>query len=452
MSNQILQVDENMLETKLDRLVSRKGEELLNAMLDAEADEITGAARYERASGRRAYRAGHYERNLTVKAGTMTLRVPKLKGAVFESAVIERYRRREQSVEEALIDMYLAGVSTRQVDDISRLLWGERMPSQTLSDKLKRVYEDIDQWRNRPLAAHSYPYLFVDGVWHKRTWGGSVENVSVLVAIGVADTGHREVVGVAEGMKEDKASWEQFVRSMIERGLRGVRLVVGDRCAGLVSTVNSMMPDARYQRCMVHFMRNVLSKVSHRHAAWAASALKAVFAMESRQAALEKAEQVATEMESKGLKAAASCLREGISETTTYLLDDYPVEHRRRIRTNNMKDRKHVPSSTFLATPYSRVGLNEREAKAAGLDYVVKRLPVAAVPKAQVMRRPDGLMKAIVERNTGRILGAMLLSVESHEVINIVKLAMDLDAPASTLRDMVFTHPTIAEALNDLFA
>ena len=452
MSNQILQVDENMLETKLDRLVSRKGEELLNAMLDAEADEITGAARYERASGRRAYRAGHYERNLTVKAGTMTLRVPKLKGAVFESAVIERYRRREQSVEEALIDMYLAGVSTRQVDDISRLLWGERMPSQTLSDKLKRVYEDIDQWRNRPLAAHSYPYLFVDGVWHKRTWGGSVENVSVLVAIGVDDTGHREVVGVAEGMKEDKASWEQFVRSMIERGLRGVRLVVGDRCAGLVSTVNSMLPDARYQRCTVHFMRNVLSKVSHKHAAWAASALKAVFAMESRQAALEKAEQVATEMESKGLKAAASCLREGISETTTYLLDDYPVEHRRRIRTNNMKDRKHVPSSTFLATPYSRVGLNEREAKAAGLDYVVKRLPVAAVPKAQVMRRPDGLMKAIVERNTGRILGAMLLSVESHEVINIVKLAMDLDAPASTLRDMVFTHPTIAEALNDLFA
>ena len=452
MSNQILQVDENMLETKLDRLVSRKGEELLNAMLDAEADEITGAARYERASGRRAYRAGHYERNLTVKAGTMTLRVPKLKGAVFESAVIERYRRREQSVEEALLDMYLAGVSTRQVDDISRLLWGERMPSQTLSDKLKRVYEDIDQWRNRPLAAHSYPYLFVDGVWHKRTWGGSVENVSVLVAIGVDDTGHREVVGVAEGMKEDKASWEQFVRSMIERGLRGVRLVVGDRCAGLVSTVNSMLPDARYQRCTVHFMRNVLSKVSHKHAAWAASALKAVFAMESRQAALEKAEQVATEMESKGLKAAASCLREGISETTTYLLDEYPPEHWRRIRTNNMKDRKHVPSSTFLATPYSRVGLNEREAKAAGLDYVVKRLPVAAVPKAQVMRRPDGLMKAIVERNTGRILGAMLLSVESHEVINIVKLAMDLDAPASTLRDMVFTHPTIAEALNDLFA
>ena len=158
----------------------------------------------------------------------MTLKVPKLKGALFESAVIERYRRREESVEEALIDMYLAGVSTRQVDDISRLLWGERMPSQTLSDKLKKVYEDIDRWRNRPLTDRSYPYLFVDGVWHKRAWGGSVENVSVLVAIGVDDTGHREVIGVTEGMKEDKASWEQFIRSLIERGLKGVRLVVGD--------------------------------------------------------------------------------------------------------------------------------------------------------------------------------------------------------------------------------
>lgn len=132
MSQQILQVDQAMLETTLDRMVRKSVEETLNAMLDAEADEITGAARYERSGERKAYRAGHYERDLTVKAGKMSLKVPKLKGAVFESAVIERYRRREESVEEALIDMYLAGVSTRQVDDVSQLLWGDRMPSQTL--------------------------------------------------------------------------------------------------------------------------------------------------------------------------------------------------------------------------------------------------------------------------------------------------------------------------------
>ena len=159
--------------------------------------------------GRKAYRAGHYERKLTAKAGRLELKVPKLKGALFESAVIERYRRREQSVEESLIDMYLAGVSTRQVDDISQLLWGDRMPSQTLSDKLKRIYGEIDQWRTRPLESE-YPYVFVDGVWHKRSWGGHVENVSVLVAIGVDSEGHREVIGVTEGMKEDGDSWEQL--------------------------------------------------------------------------------------------------------------------------------------------------------------------------------------------------------------------------------------------------
>ena len=99
----------------------------------------------------------------------------------------------------------LFGHYPRQVDDISKLLWGDRMPSQTLSDKLKRVYDDIDRWRTRPLESE-YPYVFMDGVWHKRSWGGSVENVSVLVAIGVNAEGHREVIGVTEGMREDAAS------------------------------------------------------------------------------------------------------------------------------------------------------------------------------------------------------------------------------------------------------
>ena len=338
MSKEIIQFDQAMFETKLDTMVREKVERIVNAMLDAEADEIANAARYERTGERKAYRAGHYERKLTAKAGRLALKVPKLKGAVFESAVIERYRRREQSVEESLIDMYLAGVSTRQVDDISQLLWGDRMPSQTLSDKLKKVYEDIDSWRTRPLESE-YPYVFMDGVWHKRSWGGHVENVSVLVAIGVDSEGHREVIGVAEGMKEDGDSWEQFVRGMIERGLKGVRLVVGDRCAGLVSTVNSMLPKARYQRCMVHFMRNVLSKTPPTHRQWASAALKAIFAMESRESALAKAESVAAEMETRRLKAAANCLREGVGETTTYLLPEFPDGHRRRIRTNNMIER-----------------------------------------------------------------------------------------------------------------
>ena len=141
--------------------------------------------------------------------------------------------------------MYLAGVSTRQVDDTGQLLWGDRMPSRTLSDKLKHVYAEIDEWRTRPLD-DEYPYVFVDGVWHKRSRGGSVENVSILVAIGVGKDGHREVIGVAEGMREDSAGRERSFHGMIERGPRGVRLVVGDRCAGLVADHEPHAPRAAF--------------------------------------------------------------------------------------------------------------------------------------------------------------------------------------------------------------
>ena len=307
MSKEIIQFDRAMFETKLDAMIKVKVGSIVNAMLDAEADEIANAARYERAGGRKAYRAGHYEQGLIAKVGKLELKVSKLKGAVFESAVIERYRCREQSVEEFPIYIHLAGASARQVDDISQLLWGDRMPSQMLSDKLKRVYGQIDQWHDMPPEGE-YPYVFVDGVWHKRSWGGSVENVSVLVAIGVDQDGHREIIAVDEGMREDRASWEQSVRSMIERGLRGVRLVVGDRCAGLISTVNSRLPGARYQHCMVHFMRNGLTKVPPAHRQWASASLKAIFAMESWDPALAKAEQVAKQMKERKRRAAANCL------------------------------------------------------------------------------------------------------------------------------------------------
>ena len=338
MSKEIIQFDQAMFETKLDAMVRDKVEQIVNAMLDEEADLIANAARYERSDGRKAYRAGHYARRFTVKAGRLGLKVPKLKGAVFESAVIERYRRREQSVEEALIDMYLAGVSTRQVDDISRLLWGERMPSQTLSDKLRKVYDQIDEWRNRPLGGE-YPYVFMDGVWHKRSWGGSVENVSVLVAIGVDDTGHREVIGVAEGMKEDKASWEQFIRSMIERGLKG-RQARGrrqvrrarrhrrrDAAAGQIPAVHGPLHAQRALQGAAHPPRMGVRRAQGdlRHG---------ITRVRPRQGRGGRPRDGVQETESGGL------LPEGrYRQTTTYLLDEYPPEHRRRIRTNNMIER-----------------------------------------------------------------------------------------------------------------
>ncbi len=169
--------------------------------------------------------------------------MPQLRNLPFETAIIERYRRRETSVEEALVEMYLAGVSTRRVEDITEALWGTRVSSGTVSELNKKIYGQIEAWRNRPLEG-SHPYVFLDGIWLKRCWGGEVRNLAVLVAVGVNAQGYREVLGVMEGAKEDKDSWSAFLRYLKGRGLKGVCLFVSDKCLGLVESLAEFYPEA----------------------------------------------------------------------------------------------------------------------------------------------------------------------------------------------------------------
>ena len=173
-------------------------EETLNKLLEQEASELLKAERHERTAEREGYRSGHYERNLTTTSGNVRLKVPRLKGMAFETAIIERYRRRESSVEEAIVEMYLAGVSVRRVEDITESLWGARVSAGTVSELNKKVYVHIEEWRTRELRG-SYPYVYLDGIYLKRNWGGEFENVSVLVAVGIDADGYREVLGAAEG-------------------------------------------------------------------------------------------------------------------------------------------------------------------------------------------------------------------------------------------------------------
>ena len=210
MSEKIVQLNEEVIKGQLKELVRGSVEETLNELLEAEAEKLTQAARYERNDQRQGYRSGHYSRNLTTTSGDVTLKVPKLKGISFETAIIERYRRRESSVEEALIEMYLAGVSVRRVEDITEALWGSKVSPATISELNKKAYVHIEDWRNRPLQGGRYPYVYVDGIYPRRNWGGEFENVAILVAIAVNKDGYREVLGAAEGMKEDKASWVSF--------------------------------------------------------------------------------------------------------------------------------------------------------------------------------------------------------------------------------------------------
>lgn len=211
--NNVITIDDERIKNHLDRVVRSSVEETLNALLDAEADRLCNAQRYERSAARRDTRAGHYERNLQTKAGEVRLKVPKLRQQTFETAIIERYRRRETSVEEALIEMYLAGVSVRRVEDITQALWGTRVSASTVSKLNQRIYRHIEAWRNRPIEGR-HPYVYLDGVVLKRSWAGEVRNVSVLIAIGVNDEGFREILGICEGAKEDKAGWRGFLAQL----------------------------------------------------------------------------------------------------------------------------------------------------------------------------------------------------------------------------------------------
>ncbi len=336
MSDNIIQLNEAAIKGELKDLVKSSVEETLNALLDHEADELVNAERYERSGDRKGYRSGHYDRNFTTTSGDVTLHVPKLKGVQFETAIIERYRRRETSIEEALIEMYLAGVSVRRVEDITEALWGTRISSGTVSNLNQKAYENIEKWRCRPLT-DNYAYVYVDGVYLKRSWGGEVQNVSVLVAVGVNQDGYREILGAAEGMKEDSASWRNFFIWLKERGLGGVRLVIGDKNLGMLETVGEVFPEAKYQRCIVHFYRNIFPVVPKGKVRSVAMMLKAIHAQESKDAARQKAREVVEKLRGMKLGAAAKKVEDGIEETLTYM--DFPSQHWTRIRTNNTLER-----------------------------------------------------------------------------------------------------------------
>ena len=331
-----IKVDEPEVSRHLSKLVRDSVEKTLNELLDAEADTVCRAGRYEHSAERMDTRAGSYERTLHTQAGEVKLKVPKLRHLPLESQIIERYRRRESSVEEAMVEMYLAGVSLRRVEDITEMLWGARVSPSTISELNQKVYVHIDKWLNRPLEGR-YVYLYLDGIVLKRCWAGNVRNVSVLVAVGVGEDGYREVLGVREGGKEDKEGWLGMLRWLKERGLSGVRLVISDRCAGLVEAIAEAFPDADWQRCVVHFYRNVFAKTPMHKGREVAAMLKAIHAQEDREAAVKKGAEVVAKLENLRLGSAAAILREGLVETLAYM--NYPMEHWSKIRTNNMLER-----------------------------------------------------------------------------------------------------------------
>jgi len=331
-----IRVDAGQLRGHIDEAVRSSVEETLNGLLDAEAEQICQAGRYERSADRVDTRAGHYERQLDTKAGTVRLKVPKLRSLPFETAIIERYRRKEASVEEALVEMYLAGVSVRRVEDITEALWGTRVSSGTVSRLNQKIYKHIEAWRNRQIVG-IFPYLYLDGVVLKRSWAGEVRNISVLVAIGVGADGYRQILGVAEGEKEDLAGWKGFLTHLKDRGLSGVQLIISDACRGLIEAAAELYPTAQWQRCTVHWYRNVFSHAPNSKVAEIARMLKAIHAQEDRASATAKIAEVVNKLKAMKLPRAAELVANHGQETLTYFA--FPSNHWRQIRTNNPLER-----------------------------------------------------------------------------------------------------------------
>jgi transposase-like protein len=248
-------------------------------LIEAELTAVIGAAPHERTEARIAQRNGSRPRVLTTTAGDLELRIPKLRAGSFFPSLLERRRRIDQALFAVVMEAYLHGVSTRKVDDLVRALGADTGISKS---EVSRICADLDAevgaFRDRSLAEQAFPYVFLDATYCKARVDRRVVSQAVVIATGVAADGHREVLGFAVGDSEDGAFWTAFLRSLKARGLSGTQLVISDAHTGLKAAIAAVFLGASWQRCRVHFMRNVLARVPKGNAEMVAAAIRTIFA------------------------------------------------------------------------------------------------------------------------------------------------------------------------------
>jgi putative transposase len=312
-------------------------ERVLQELLEAEMTEHIGAAPYERAEGRTGHRNGHKPRTLRTRIGTLNLLVPQDREGSFSPRLFARYQRNEKALVLALMEMYVEGVSTRKVKEVTEVLCGISFSKSLVSQLAGGLDSELERWRNRPLEAKAYPYLFVDARYEKVRADHRVVSQGVLLVSGVREDGFREILGVEVADTESEATYRELFRSLKARGLSGVELVVSDDHEGLKAAVFRHFQGASWQRCQVHYARNLLGMVSAARRKDLAADLRAIFAATSREQALEMATSVARRWREKGNEKVAEHIEEHVEECLTCLA--FPESHRRRIRTTNGQER-----------------------------------------------------------------------------------------------------------------
>jgi putative transposase len=309
---------------------------LSQALMEMEVEEYVGAARHERSPGRTGQRNGYRERSWDTRVGTVDLKVPRVRDGGYFPSLLEPRRRAERALSAVVQEAYVHGVSTRKVEELVKALGMSGISKSRVSEVCKELDEEVERFRSRPLEG-SYPYVWVDATYLKARQDGRVASTAVVIAVGVkAQTGEREVLGFEVGPSEDGAFWTSFLRSLVGRGLSGVRLVTSDAHRGLKGAVEAVLQGASWQRCRVHFMRNALSLVPKTAQQMVGATIRTVFAQPDSESARQQWRRI-----SEGFRSRFPRLTELMEEAEEDVLSyaAFPVEHWQKIWSNNPLER-----------------------------------------------------------------------------------------------------------------
>jgi putative transposase len=369
---------------------------VLEEVLEEEMSEHLKAGYRELTPTRRGERNGYYQRNLVTPAGKIErLTVPRDREGEFVTEVFERYKRMTGDVEEAVLEMYLSGISVRKIAGVTDALSKVRIGKDAVSRIASRLQEEQREWRERSLEEKAYPYLYLDATYLKVRWGARVSSLALLACVGVDEEGFREVLAVEVAGTEKGAAYASLLQGLIDRGLSGVHLVISDDHEGIKAAVSGELPGAEWQRCTVHFERNILAHVPASSMAEVAEDLKAIFKVRRVKTARALAEEF-VELYAKRFPKAVSVFEAGIEDALTYL--SYPGSHHTRIRTTNMLERlfKEVkrrtrvvgvfPNEVSAATLATEIALRSSEEWALRRYLTMDALEAVGNPNPQLSR------------------------------------------------------------------
>jgi transposase-like protein len=390
--------DEFEHDVKLDveARVRRGVKAVLEEVLQEEMTQHLKAGYRELTPTRRGERNGYYQRNLVTPAGKIErLEVPRDREGEFVTELFERYKRMTGDVEEAILEMYLSGISVRKIAGVTEALSRVKVGKDAVSRIARRLEEQQREWRERSVEEKEYPYLYLDATYLKVRWGARVTTMALLVCVGVDEEGFREVLAVEVAGSEKEAAYASMLRGLVDRGLSGVQLVVSDDHEGIKAAVSGELPGAGWQRCVVHFERNVLSHVPRGEMSELADDLKAIFKVRREKTARTLAEEF-VELYGKRFPKAVSVFETGIADALTYL--SFPGSHHAKLRTTNMLERlfKEVkrrtrvvgvfPNETSASTLATEIALRSSEEWALRRYLTMDALEAVEKPNPQLSR------------------------------------------------------------------